>query len=85
MYILVGKAETGLCFLYANLTRPLIIELGQWAGEKISTRDKSVVADEFKELEQDIELRKQGILRCAFVLLPFPLHHVDDGQAAGSL
>lgn len=72
-------------FLYANLTRALIIELGQWAGEKISTRDKSVVADEFKELEQDIELRKQGILRCAFVLLPFPLHHVDDGQAAGSL
>lgn len=38
-------------------------KLKQWAGEKISARDKSVVADEFKELEQDIELRKQGILR----------------------
>ncbi|KAI9463493.1 BAR-domain-containing protein [Boletus coccyginus] len=35
-----------------------------WAGEKISSRDKTVVVeDELKELEQDIELRKQGILR----------------------
>lgn len=38
-------------------------KLRQWAGEKISSRDKSVVADEFKELEHDIELRKQGISR----------------------
>ncbi|KAH7924417.1 BAR-domain-containing protein [Leucogyrophana mollusca] len=35
----------------------------QWAGEKISSRDKTVVADEFKEIEQDIELRKEGIVR----------------------
>ncbi|KIJ64304.1 hypothetical protein HYDPIDRAFT_112290 [Hydnomerulius pinastri MD-312] len=35
----------------------------QWAGEKISSRDKTVVVDELKELEQDVELRKQGILR----------------------
>ncbi|KAF8127618.1 hypothetical protein EV363DRAFT_1298060 [Boletus edulis] len=36
----------------------------QWAGEKISSRDKTVVVeDELRELEQDIELRKQGILR----------------------
>ncbi|KAF8555166.1 BAR-domain-containing protein [Imleria badia] len=36
----------------------------QWAGEKISSRDKTVVMeDELRELEQDIELRKQGILR----------------------
>ncbi|KAI6011207.1 hypothetical protein PISMIDRAFT_688061 [Pisolithus microcarpus 441] len=38
-------------------------KLRQWAGEKISSRDKSVVVDEFKELEHDIELRKQGISR----------------------
>ncbi|KAH7882708.1 hypothetical protein F5I97DRAFT_1939301 [Phlebopus sp. FC_14] len=35
----------------------------QWAGEKISSRDKTIVVDELKELEQDIELRKQGISR----------------------
>ncbi|KAF9221816.1 BAR-domain-containing protein [Gyrodon lividus] len=35
----------------------------QWAGEKISSRDKTIVVDELKELEQDIELRKQGIIR----------------------
>lgn len=38
-------------------------KLRQWAGEKISSRDRSVVVDEFKELEHDIELRKQGISR----------------------
>lgn len=36
----------------------------QWAGEKISSRDKTIVADEFKDIEQDIELRKEGILKC---------------------
>lgn len=41
----------------------------QWAGEKISLRDKSVVGDEMKELEQDIELRKQGILRYVLFVL----------------
>ncbi|EGO02912.1 hypothetical protein SERLA73DRAFT_165839 [Serpula lacrymans var. lacrymans S7.3] len=35
----------------------------QWAGEKIYSRDKTVIADEFKELEQDIDLRKEGLLR----------------------
>ncbi|KIK92147.1 hypothetical protein PAXRUDRAFT_147950, partial [Paxillus rubicundulus Ve08.2h10] len=35
----------------------------QWAGEKISSRDKTIVVDELKELEQDVELRKQGIIR----------------------
>ncbi|KAG9310889.1 hypothetical protein JVU11DRAFT_8747 [Chiua virens] len=36
----------------------------QWAGEKISSRDKTaVVEDDLKELEHDIELRKHGILR----------------------
>ncbi|KAG1750385.1 uncharacterized protein EDB91DRAFT_1107120 [Suillus paluster] len=38
-------------------------KLRQWAGEKISSRDKTIVADEFKDIEQDIELRKEGILR----------------------
>ncbi|KAF9235929.1 BAR-domain-containing protein [Melanogaster broomeanus] len=38
-------------------------KLRQWAGEKISTRDKTIVVDELKELEQDVELRKQGIIR----------------------
>ncbi|KAG1740594.1 hypothetical protein EDB19DRAFT_1851451 [Suillus lakei] len=38
-------------------------KLRQWAGEKISSRDKTIVADEFKDVEQDIELRKEGILK----------------------
>lgn len=38
-------------------------KLRQWAGEKISSRDKTIVADEFKDIEQDIELRKEGILK----------------------
>ncbi|KAL4078045.1 hypothetical protein J3A83DRAFT_4186284 [Scleroderma citrinum] len=49
-------------------------KLKQWAGEKISTRDKSVVADEFRELEQDIELRKQGMLRLQAATQAY--HHV---------
>ncbi|KAI0094225.1 hypothetical protein BDY19DRAFT_911876 [Irpex rosettiformis] len=36
-------------------------KLRQWAGEVISTRDKTIVSDEFKELEHDIELRRQGL------------------------
>ncbi|KAG1849514.1 hypothetical protein F4604DRAFT_1810811 [Suillus subluteus] len=38
-------------------------KLRQWAGEKISSRDKTIVTDEFKDIEQDIELRKEGILK----------------------
>ena len=38
----------------------------QWAGEKISSRDKTIaVEDELRDLEQDVELRKQGIARYA--------------------
>lgn len=33
----------------------------QWAGEVISTRDKTDVSDEFKDLEHDVELRRQGL------------------------
>ncbi|KIY65664.1 BAR-domain-containing protein [Cylindrobasidium torrendii FP15055 ss-10] len=32
----------------------------QWAGEVISSKDKTTVTDEFRELEQDIERRKTG-------------------------
>ncbi|KAF9476906.1 BAR-domain-containing protein [Pholiota conissans] len=37
--------------------------LRQWAGEKISTREKVIVNDEFQELEKDVELRRAGIQR----------------------
>ncbi|KAF8958549.1 hypothetical protein BDZ97DRAFT_2078518 [Flammula alnicola] len=37
--------------------------LRQWAGEVISSREKISVNEEFKELEKDIELRKDGIQR----------------------
>ncbi|KZT05055.1 BAR-domain-containing protein [Laetiporus sulphureus 93-53] len=38
-------------------------KLKQWAGEVISSRDKAVVTEEFKQLEHDIELRRQGLWR----------------------
>ncbi|OJA13298.1 hypothetical protein AZE42_07679 [Rhizopogon vesiculosus] len=49
-------------------------KLRQWAGEKISSRDKTIVADEFIEIEQDIELRKEGILRLQAAAEDY--HHV---------
>ncbi|KAG2137476.1 BAR-domain-containing protein [Suillus clintonianus] len=42
---------------------PWVEEAVAWAGEKISSRDKTIVAEEFKDIEQDIELRKEGILK----------------------
>ncbi|KAJ3510355.1 hypothetical protein NLJ89_g4719 [Agrocybe chaxingu] len=33
----------------------------QWAGEVISSREKTAVNEEFQDLEKDIELRKNGI------------------------
>ncbi|KAJ6581915.1 hypothetical protein B0H19DRAFT_1116962 [Mycena capillaripes] len=35
----------------------------QWAGEVISSRDKTTVSDEFKALEKDVELRRDGAQR----------------------
>lgn len=37
--------------------------LRQWAGEVISSREKTTVNDEFRDLEKDIELRKDGMQR----------------------
>lgn len=36
-------------------------KLRQWAGEVISSREKTIVTDEFRELEKDVELRKNGV------------------------
>ncbi|KIP06763.1 hypothetical protein PHLGIDRAFT_128090 [Phlebiopsis gigantea 11061_1 CR5-6] len=36
-------------------------KLRQWAGEVISTRDRTVLSDEFRELEHDVELRRRGL------------------------
>jgi hypothetical protein len=35
----------------------------QWASEAISTKDRTTVTDEFRQLEHDIELRREGIQR----------------------
>ncbi|KAJ7804601.1 hypothetical protein B0H14DRAFT_3091781 [Mycena olivaceomarginata] len=35
----------------------------QWAGEVISSKDKTTVSDEFKALEKDVELRRDGAQR----------------------
>ncbi|KAJ2973956.1 hypothetical protein NUW54_g11970 [Trametes sanguinea] len=49
-------------------------KLRQLVGEVISTRDKTIQSDEFRELEHDIELRRQGLWSpCNVVLsLAFP-------------
>ncbi|KAI3608785.1 bar domain-containing protein [Moniliophthora roreri] len=41
-------------------------KLRQWAGEVISSREKTVVSEEFLELEKDIELRRAGNERLFF-------------------
>ncbi|KAJ7742978.1 hypothetical protein B0H14DRAFT_465840 [Mycena olivaceomarginata] len=38
-------------------------KLRQWAGEVISSKDKTTVSDEFKALEKDVELRRDGAQR----------------------
>ena len=35
----------------------------QFMGEVIMTRDKTIQSDEFRELEHDVELRRQGLWR----------------------
>ena len=35
----------------------------QFMGEVIRTRDKTIQSDEFRELEHDVELRRQGLWR----------------------
>ncbi|KAA1466813.1 BAR-domain-containing protein [Dentipellis sp. KUC8613] len=47
--------------------------LRQWAGEVISTKEKSVVTEETRELEQDIELRRNGIDRLQLAAAQY--HH----------
>ncbi|KAJ3837334.1 hypothetical protein F5878DRAFT_622636 [Lentinula raphanica] len=38
-------------------------KLRQWAGEVISSREKTIISEEFEELEQDVELRRGGVER----------------------
>ncbi|KAJ8090418.1 hypothetical protein PM082_019016 [Marasmius tenuissimus] len=41
-------------------------KLRQWAGEVISSREKTVLSEEFQELERDVELRRSGNERLYF-------------------
>ncbi|KAI0312224.1 hypothetical protein OF83DRAFT_676611 [Amylostereum chailletii] len=47
--------------------------LRQWAGEVISLKDKSSATEETKELEQDIEIRRDGLRRIQLTATEF--HH----------
>ncbi|KAG6830135.1 hypothetical protein H0H92_001999 [Tricholoma furcatifolium] len=38
-------------------------KLRQWAGEVISSREKTTLSEEFQELEKDIELRRDGAIK----------------------
>ncbi|KAJ7785276.1 hypothetical protein DFH07DRAFT_935054 [Mycena maculata] len=46
-----------------NMAGKQLGKLRQWAGEVISSRDKTSVSDEFKELERDVDLRRDGAQR----------------------
>ncbi|KAF8882810.1 hypothetical protein BD779DRAFT_1663241 [Infundibulicybe gibba] len=56
-------------------------KLRQWAGEVISSRDKTTVTDEFKELEKDIELRKDGAQR---LLMASEAYHYTISKKKGN-
>ncbi|PPQ76677.1 hypothetical protein CVT26_013969 [Gymnopilus dilepis] len=45
----------------------------KWAEEKISAKEKPVISEELRELEKDIELRKEGIQR--LILASQKYHH----------
>ena len=62
------EISSSLRFTYA-CTIASLISIIQWAGEVISSKEKTTVAEEFRELERDIVLRKDGMQRCLF---PFP-------------
>lgn len=49
---------------YRRKLRTPLTRLPQWAGEVISSKDKTIVTEEFKDLEDDIELRRKGIFKC---------------------
>lgn len=59
------EISSSLRFAYACLIASLI-SIIQWAGEVISAKEKTTVAEEFRELERDIDLRKNGMQRCLF-------------------
>ncbi|KAK7441818.1 hypothetical protein VKT23_016480 [Stygiomarasmius scandens] len=48
-------------------------KLRQWAGEVISSREKTVISDEFVDLQKDIELRRDGAER--LLLASQQYHH----------
>lgn len=45
------------------MTSKQLGKLRQWAGEVISTNNKTLVSEEFKQREKEIELRKDGLQR----------------------
>ena len=48
---------------------PGLRTVAQWADEVINAKDKTTLTGEAKELEQEIELRKEGLHRCAYLTL----------------
>jgi hypothetical protein len=55
----------------------------QWAGEKMGAECKTIVSDEFKNLEQEMALRQEGlslpsVVTICLLLTPLPRH----GKAA---
>ncbi|KII90187.1 hypothetical protein PLICRDRAFT_53282 [Plicaturopsis crispa FD-325 SS-3] len=50
-------------FDHSQMASKQLGKFRQWAGEVISSKDRTTVTDEFRELERDIELRKDGVLQ----------------------
>ena len=49
----------------SQLPSPRAENGAQWADEVINAKDRTTLTGEAKELEQEVELRKEGLQRCA--------------------
>ncbi|KAI9509903.1 hypothetical protein F5148DRAFT_1282466 [Russula earlei] len=54
----------------------------QWADEVINAKEKTTLTGEAKELEQEIELRKEGLHRCVYPISSPRLPVTDPGLVA---
>ena len=71
------------CFLTPFSFSPSLLNF-QWAGEVISSREKTTVHEEFWELEKDIELRRDGVHRSVSYLLVSDIsEHLPFGKYQG--
>jgi hypothetical protein len=62
-HLKVRKTSSGLEAVFLKSRHYHLFIYFQWAGEVISSREKTTVPEEFLDLEKDIELRRDGVDR----------------------